>query len=280
MVCIIFVAGHNDRLEREIASDDSGKYESLKGVPKALLPTASGSSKTILGRWWEEVNKRQQFKEVYLVTNADKYKYYERWATANDFPVENIVNDGTTTFDSRMGSVADLYLVLRNKGIVETDVMTVAGDMLFERGFDVAGVQRFFHEKGGDVAVYYELAADEPASSRGIMEIDPRTSLVTAFHEKPSEGTTESRFASVVFYIFTAATLSLLPTYLADHPSPDLGSFGTLLAWLVAGERAQLSGMKLATAFQLIGQTSLDEYVCSERRARCAVDRIAAAAAE
>ena len=30
-----------------------------------------------------------------------RYKYYERWATAHDFPVENIVNDGTTTVDTR-----------------------------------------------------------------------------------------------------------------------------------------------------------------------------------
>ena len=24
---------------------------------------------------------------MYLITNANKYKYYERWATANDFPM-------------------------------------------------------------------------------------------------------------------------------------------------------------------------------------------------
>jgi hypothetical protein len=46
-------------------------------------------------------DRRQQFVNVYLVTNADKYKYYERWATANDFPVENIINDGTTGYETR-----------------------------------------------------------------------------------------------------------------------------------------------------------------------------------
>ena len=35
MICIIVVAGQNDRLEREIAADDSGRHEQLKGVPKA-----------------------------------------------------------------------------------------------------------------------------------------------------------------------------------------------------------------------------------------------------
>ncbi len=38
---------------------------------------------------------------MFLVTNADKFKHFERWATASDFPVDNIVNDGTTSYDSR-----------------------------------------------------------------------------------------------------------------------------------------------------------------------------------
>lgn len=55
--------------------------------------------------------------------------------------------------------------------IRDADLMVVAGDMLFSEGFDVSGVQRFFREKGGDVAVYYELAASESSSSRGIVEV-------------------------------------------------------------------------------------------------------------
>ena len=52
------------------------------------------------------MNTRQQFHEVFLVTNANKFKYYERWATANDFPVANIVNDGTTTYDARSSTAS------------------------------------------------------------------------------------------------------------------------------------------------------------------------------
>ena len=237
MVCVIFVAGHNDLLESEIASDVSGRFDKLKGVPKALLPAAAsadGSGSTILGRWWNLVNTRQIL-EVFLVTNANKFKYYERWATANDFPVENIINDGTTSAASRMGSVADLDLVLRSKpSIAESDVMVVAGDMIFSNDFDISGVQRFFREKQGDVAVYYELPPQEQSSSRGIIEVDPRTSLVTSFYEKPAEGVTTSRFASVVFYMFRRTSLPLLATYLAAHPAIEQRVFGSFLAWLVA----------------------------------------------
>lgn len=53
-----------------------------------------------------------------------RYKHYERWATANDFPVENIINDGTTTYGSRLGAVADVELAIRSRGL-QDDVMVV-----------------------------------------------------------------------------------------------------------------------------------------------------------
>ena len=42
--------------------------------------------------------------QVYLVCNADKFKHFERWATGNDFPLENLVNDGTTRLENLVGS--------------------------------------------------------------------------------------------------------------------------------------------------------------------------------
>lgn len=53
-----------------------------------------------------------------------RYKHYERWATANDFPVENVVNDGSTRLEDRLGAVADLELVIRSRALRD-DVMVV-----------------------------------------------------------------------------------------------------------------------------------------------------------
>ena len=53
-----------------------------------------------------------------------RYKHYERWATARDFPTENIINDGSTTFENSLGAIADLELTIRCKKI-EDDIMVV-----------------------------------------------------------------------------------------------------------------------------------------------------------
>ncbi|XP_065833814.1 uncharacterized protein [Oscarella lobularis] len=254
MICIILVAGHGALLEQEIKNDRTGHYEDLRGVPKALLPGVGGTK--ILDLWWAAINTRRQFSEVYLVTNADKYKYYERWATAHSFPIENIINDGTTTFENRLGSVVDFHLCLTNKQI-DDDVMVVAGDMLFYANFDMAQVLDYFHLKKGNLGICYELEASESTKSRGIMELDSQN-RITKFLEKPSEDETSSRLASVVFYCFCKESLPLVQTYLNYHEGQSDRVFGKFLEWFVS--ETTMYGMKLPTRFQLIGQVTLAEY--------------------
>ncbi|XP_068098245.1 uncharacterized protein [Hyperolius riggenbachi] len=207
-----------------------------------------------------EGTRRQLFSEVYLVTNADKYKHYERWATAHDFPVDNIINDGTTTYEMKLGAVADLELAISSKKLND-DIMVIAGDMLCaDQSFDMAQVQKFFKLKGGELAIYYELEEGESPSSRGIVEVCPNTHRITRFFEKPQEGETTSRLASVVFYCFQRHTLSTLETFLNSFPNTEDRVLGKYMEWLINITGVPVYGMKLPTGFQLIGQVGLPDY--------------------
>uniref|UniRef100_A0A8C1TRF2 Glucuronokinase with putative uridyl pyrophosphorylase n=1 Tax=Cyprinus carpio TaxID=7962 RepID=A0A8C1TRF2_CYPCA len=234
MICMLLVAGHGTILETQIKSDVTGLYAHLTGVPKALLPGVGG--KKILDFWWETVNTRQLFSEVYLVTNADKYKHYERWATANDFPVENVVNDGSTTLDDRLGAVADLELAIRSRQL-QDDIMVP-----------------------GELAIYYELESGEKSYTRGIVEVCPNTHRVMRFFEKPQEGVTASRLASVVFYCLRKESLLYISEFLIQHPDVNDRTFGKFWEWLINEEKIPVYGMKLPTGFQLIGQVGLSDY--------------------
>ncbi|XP_006807282.1 glucuronokinase with putative uridyl pyrophosphorylase [Neolamprologus brichardi] len=258
MICILLVAGHGTVLEAQIKNDETGLYSHLSGVPKALLPGIGG--KKILDFWWETVNMRQLFTAVYLVTNADKYKHYERWATASDFPVENIINDGSTTLEDRLGAVADLELVVRSRKL-QDDIMVIAGDMLCaDQNFDIAQVIRFFRSKPGELIIYYELEEGEKSSSRGIVEVCHDSHRVTRFLEKPQEGQTASQLASVVFYCIQRDTLSYTSDFLSQQPQTVGRTFGQFWEWLINEKQCHVFGMKVPTGFQLIGQVGLSDY--------------------
>lgn len=258
MICVILVAGHGTLLENEIKRDTSGLFAHLEGVPKALLPGVGG--KKILDFWWEALRTRQLFSEVYMVTNADKFKHFERWATANEFPVKNIVNDGSSTEGTRLGAVADFHLAVRTKAI-DDHVLVVAGDMLCgDQNFDIIQVLKFFRLKDGELAIYYEMEESEITSSRGILEVCPMTHRIQRFFEKPKPGVTGSRLASVVFYCFRKTTLATFPEFLSQQPHPSECGFGKYMEWLVNESDIPVYGMKLPGGFHLIGQVGLSDY--------------------
>ncbi|KAL5499940.1 hypothetical protein EMCRGX_G011415 [Ephydatia muelleri] len=258
MICIILVAGHGVVLEREIQEDTSGNFAHLIGIPKALLPASGGvETETILDCWWSALKSRQQFEDVYLVTNADKYKYYERWASSHEFPISNILNNGSTTLENSHGAIADLNLVIQCKHI-KRDVMVVAGDMLFNHNFEMGQVVDYFRLKKGSLAIYYELTGDETTQHRGIVEVDESSGRITKFLEKPQLHETTSRKASPVFYCLKKESLPLISTYCNQHFTRQTRTLGKFMEWFVT--QTVVYGMKLPTKFQLIGQIGLAEY--------------------
>jgi len=263
MKCVILVAGQDERLEKELREDKSGRYNDLINVPKALLKDASGN--TLLDNWWDLIRSNQsrdEFNGVYLVTNAEKFKHFDRWSNANGFPRKNLINDGTTTNTGGLGSLADFDLALRCKQLCNDDVMVLSGDMLCNpKRFDLTGVSNFFKFKRaeGDVACYYELAENDSANYRGILEVDPVSKKITSFQEKPA--TTKSRLASIVFYVLRKESLGKVKEYLKDHTATADRSFGKFMEWLVPQQT--VFGMKLPDRFELIGSIGLKEYELS-----------------
>eukprot|EP00760_Papus_ankaliazontas_P014352 PhM_4_TR16066/c0_g1_i1/m.42066/K16190/GLCAK; glucuronokinase len=252
-VCILLVAGHASLLEHQIS--DSPEFRDYSGVPKALLPSGHGN-RVILDLWWEEIKRQHTFQHVFLVCNANKYKYFERWASANDFPVENIVNDGTTSEQHRLGAVADVELVMRTKNISKEHVIVISADMAFYENFDVGVVLQYFERVTGNVAVYYDMIEGETSATRGMLQVDDKTNTVTAFLEKPES--CDSRRASVVFYCFKASVTPLLLQFAAEsaaHPR----SLGAFMEWLVP--KSTTFALKLPTSFRLIGsKVGIDDY--------------------
>ena len=269
MIVVLLVAAVDTQLELEIRSaassspDDEG-LQRLQNLPKSLLPICNRS---MLDRWWDLIEKERSISRVYVVTNAAKYKYFERWAGTRGIPVSHIVNDGVTTKDGQLGSSRDLLLALRRArkhlgGHME-DTLVVAGDHLFYRTFDLSGVVRFHERKCNEtgrstnLALYYKLQKNENPSQRGMAKLSPDTKRVEVFMEKPPSENLErlqgQRFAVPMFYILSAATAEAVEGIMNSEDPPK--SCGSLVERL-CGAGAEFYGMRLPSAFGLIGEDS------------------------
>ncbi len=168
-MALVLAAGYGTRLERDIINDSSGHYAHLRGVPKALIPVGG---KPLLDFWISAFQENKDIvSNVYIVCNQRNYESFRQWALASDFPVEHLVNDGSTANENRRGAIADIEFVIKQKDVHE-DLLVVAGDTLFFEDFKLRDVlERFKKQEGDNLITYYELSDHKEVSKRGIMEL-------------------------------------------------------------------------------------------------------------
>ncbi len=159
-----------------------------------------------------------------LVSNHVFVDDFRRWADDSAIPVQlQILDDGTTSNDHRLGSVGDLQFGLE-QGDVRDDFLVVNGDNLFtfalDRVFDT------FHRRGNTI-VTYDVGSQAEAAKLGVPACDSTGRLV-GFREKPPDpGTT---VVSIGIYAYRAEVRALVGRYLAEGHSPD--KTGDFVAWL------------------------------------------------
>src|SRR4051812_23377744 len=104
MKAVILAAGYATRL-----------YPLTENKPKCLL-TVGGQ--TILDSICEKIERVKKTEEIIIVTNAKFFVQLSDWKnkSARKIPVR-ILNDGTTSNDTRLGAIGDLNLVLKQADI-------------------------------------------------------------------------------------------------------------------------------------------------------------------
>ena len=123
-VAVILVNSHASLLVTEVLlrSEADEPLHHCR-TPKALLPLKPTSSKALpraedpcLLDGWLSTIRQSGISRIFLVTNGAFYKHFERWATAASFPVDHIINDGTTGGEYAIGPAASLQILQRRIG--------------------------------------------------------------------------------------------------------------------------------------------------------------------
>lgn len=227
MKAIILCAGYATRL-----------YPLTENQPKPLLTVGR---KPILEWILERVEKIRGIDGVYIVSNQKFSGHFEQWAAGAKYPwpVE-VVNDRTTSNETRLGAIGDLAYVIRTRKLDPCDLLVIAGDNFFD--FDLVSFTEFGKAKRphGIIAVY-DVEDKELAKRYGLVKTDAGGKILE-FQEKPAQPTTT--LASSGIYWLPREIWSLLDTYIAGGHNTDQP--GHYMRWL-----AENSGL---FAFSLKGK--------------------------
>jgi len=245
--------------KKDMIEDKSGAYKHLIGVPKPLLPVGGVP---VLSHWLEILNSTGCFaangSDYFLVTNALHHHLYLQWAKKNNFPTQNIFNDGTRSNESRLGAIRDIFLLIEEKNIHD-DFIVIGGDTLFTVDFNLNSILATFRGKKQSIVLSYIV---QDTTKYGIIEVSSEN-VVTSFLEKPSLAATKSRTACPCFYVFRKSVISFLQEYTKSATSlQQVDAPGTFLAWLY--QRSPLYAIPVGARFDigsLATYIEADEYI-------------------
>jgi len=211
MRCLILAAGYATRL-----------YPLTENFPKPLLKV---KGKAIIDWLIEDIDACTVIEEYLVVTNHKYASFFEDWATTKKQKI-TIVDDGTTTNETRLGAVKDMRLALQGN---TQDVLILAGDNLLN--FSLAGFVQFFQKKKAPCVMTYEENDPLRQKKTAIISFD-KNGLVTSYEEKPKEP--KGNHAVPAFYLYRKEDIDRIDKALKEGCGFDTP--GSFAAWLSKNE--------------------------------------------
>jgi glucose-1-phosphate thymidylyltransferase len=189
--------------------------------PKHLL---EAGGETILGRLLTQL-PLVELDVIYVVTNAKFAPRFREWAQEHPLAARiEVVDDGTTTEEGKLGAIGDLDLLIRTREI-DDDLLVAAGDSVFTERLD--GFVEFARERSAAAIAVYDIGELEAMKQLSSIGVDAE-SRVTSFEEKPERPV--STLAGIALYYYPRQVLPLVRRYLEEGNNPDQP--GRLVEWL------------------------------------------------
>lgn len=176
--------------------------ELTKNFPKPLLKIGEN---TILGRMLDDIDTIPQIDEHVIITNHKFAPVFEEWAKEQHYskPV-TIVDDGTSTNETRLGAVCDLLFAM-DKLRIDDDILLVAADNLLF--FTFKDFVDFALQKQTSCLMCHNQPSVEKLQRTGVVVLDGNNKVLN-MEEKPRQP--KSQWAVPPFYIYLRKDLDLV----------------------------------------------------------------------
>ncbi len=200
MKAVILCAGYATRL-----------YPFTINEPKALLMV---DGKPLLSFTTENISKIKEVDKAYIVTNEKFYQKFTDWKNTESTEIE-IINDGTTKNEERLGGVMDFELALKK---IEDDIMVVFGDLFFN--FPLERFVDYFKKVRRPCVALHDLKDKEKAKRFGVLEM--QEDKIIGFEEKPENP--KFTLINAGAFIFPKETIPDLKEYIkSDKNKENIG---------------------------------------------------------
>ena len=213
MKAIILAAGYATRL-----------YPLTVDKPKCLLLVGG---QTILDSICGKLNRLPEIDEIIIVTNARFFEQLSTWkeGTVSRAPIR-VLNDGTTSNDTRLGAVGDLELVIQ-KTSLNADFILLASDNLFDQ--DLSQFTQFSKVKKDRLCLaIYDIGDPALAAGKfGVVETRA-DGQVLSMEEKPLKP--KASTIGMGLYYFPDILIKSILNFRKTHPDKDAPGF--LIRWL------------------------------------------------
>ena len=204
MKCIILAAGYATRM-----------YPLTENFPKPLLEVGG---KPILD--WLITDLTSEIEQFIVISNHKYAHHFQTWAAGK--PVV-VVDDGTSTNETRLGAVKDIQFTIDKLGL-KNDLLIIAGDNVLD--FSLQSFVTYAKNAGTSCTMRYWEDDEVKLRRAGVSEVEGERLI--SFEEKPAEP--KSNWCTPPFYYYIAPDVAKIKDAIADGCATDAP--GSLVAWM------------------------------------------------
>lgn len=232
MKCLILAAGYATRL-----------YPLTENFPKPLLEVGG---KPIVDWLIDDLRTSNKIDEFVIISNHKFAHCFDEWAKNKEYKV-TVVDDGTSSNETRLGAVCDIKFAIDKLGI-DDDIMVLAGDNVLD--FSLVKFLCYGIEKNASCVMRYFEPKKETLVKRGVLELSG--DRVVGMEEKPEFPKTQ--WCCPPFYYYTKNDAKRIGEALEDGCGFDAP--GSFIAWLC--EKSPVYAMEMPGSRYDVG--NLESY--------------------
>ena len=212
MNCLILAAGYATRL-----------YPLTENMPKPLLKV---KEKTILDWLIDDIESSGEVERYVVVSNSKFATHFYDWASKHTYSDKIvIVDDGTTSNETRLGAVVDILFAIKELDL-NGDLMVIAGDNVLD--FSLCHFIKYYKSKNTSCIMRYFEPSVEKCKKSGVITFG-ENDVITSMEEKPENP--KSNWLAPPFYIYTPKDIQTIEDALNDGCEKDApGSFAAYLS--------------------------------------------------